>query len=486
MTNLYSENDWRREAQTFKPNSEQFRKESRRDLARLLHSASFRRLQGKTQLLPNADSDFFRNRLTHSIEVAQIAKSIAIRLNAEQSELSQTPIDLDLVEFAAFAHDLGHPPFGHIGEEALDECMAELGGFEGNAQTLRIISRLEKRDVRGGQPLGKSPIHPTVDGSDCRLGLNLTYRALASILKYDDCIPSCRAPTGTFKGYYYFDKDLISRIKQHVAPGVKSDFRLKTLECSIMDVADDIAYSTYDLEDTFKAGILSPLEILRLTQNEPLFDAVATKVNERLHKFRYREPGSVAFSRHDASRIVLEMFGDTFDLSEQLNELEALDPVIRASVIAAHSAQSSQMVAGNGYYRTHYTSLLVQSALNGVEFYHNSAHPMLSSVRLAEEQFCRVEVLKNLTFEVVIRSPQLKIIEFRGKKIVKDIFEGLATDEGKHLLPPDHRLIFDAVSDPAHKKRAICDFIAGMTDRYALEFYERLYGTSASTINQPL
>jgi dGTPase len=126
---------------------EPYRTPWRRDYARLIHSPSFRRLQGKTQVFPGHESDFYRNRLTHSLEVAQIAKSIAIRLNAvaEPFRPRGTKIEPDIVEFAGLAHDLGHPPFGHNGEEALDECMRDHGGFEGNAQSLRIVSRLEKK-----------------------------------------------------------------------------------------------------------------------------------------------------------------------------------------------------------------------------------------------------------------------------------------------------------------------------------------------------
>jgi len=102
-------------------------------------------LQGKTQLFPILESDFFRNRLTHSLEVAQIAKDIAIHLNNKHDELKNDPIDLDVVELAGMMHDLGHPPFGHTGEKALNECMKEHGGFEGNAQTIRIITKLEKK-----------------------------------------------------------------------------------------------------------------------------------------------------------------------------------------------------------------------------------------------------------------------------------------------------------------------------------------------------
>lgn len=121
---------------------ESYRTPYRRDYARIIHSASFRRLEHKTQLFPGGESDFFRNRLTHSLEVAQISKTIAFKLLNEHPEIDVNP---DVCEIAGLIHDLGHPPFGHTGEKALDECMKEFGGFEGNAQTIRIITRLERR-----------------------------------------------------------------------------------------------------------------------------------------------------------------------------------------------------------------------------------------------------------------------------------------------------------------------------------------------------
>jgi dGTPase len=144
---LYSAGDYARIAaiQNRDLEPESYRTEFRRDYARLIHCPSFRRLQGKVQLFPCHEGDFFRNRLTHSLEVAQIAKSIAIRLNETIPYFQTHKINTDLVEFAGLAHDLGHPPFGHNGEAELDQLMMDYGGFEGNAQTLRILSRLEKK-----------------------------------------------------------------------------------------------------------------------------------------------------------------------------------------------------------------------------------------------------------------------------------------------------------------------------------------------------
>lgn len=202
----------------------------KKDYARLLHAPSFRRLQGKTQLFPGIESDFFRNRLTHSLEVAQIACGIATSVNEKFADaLSGNEIDPDLVQFAAIAHDLGHPPFGHNGEKALDELMREYGGFEGNAQTLRILTAVERKLVRA-------------NGEDSsEFGLNLTFRALASVLKYDKPIEFQRPSSDELrKGYYQSEANLVQRVKQAVAPGYWGE-KFKTIECSIMDLADDVA-----------------------------------------------------------------------------------------------------------------------------------------------------------------------------------------------------------------------------------------------------
>lgn len=178
-----------------------YRSAYRRDYARVLHSASFRRLEHKTQLFPGNESDYFRNRLTHSLEVAQIAKSIALKIKAEFPEADVEP---DVCEIAGLLHDMGHPPFGHNGERALDRCMVHFGGFEGNAQTLRIVCRLEKKELNAPGPTDK-------DGHDIRVGLNLTARSIASILKYDKTIPVSREKNRSLvKGYYCRRRAILS------------------------------------------------------------------------------------------------------------------------------------------------------------------------------------------------------------------------------------------------------------------------------------
>ncbi len=187
------------------------------DRARIIHSAAFRRLQGKTQVFVSGSGDFFRTRLTHSLEAAQIGKGLALRLGAHP----------DLVETSCLAHDLGHPPFGHAGEAVLGDCMRQYGGFEGNAQNLRLICRLSTKFAD-------------------KDGLNLTRATLDSILKYKYAFePNLK------KFYYREDQSIVEWACE------SGSLTEKSFECQIMDWADEIAYSVHDLEDGMKAGLIT-------------------------------------------------------------------------------------------------------------------------------------------------------------------------------------------------------------------------------------
>jgi dGTPase len=353
------------------------------------------------------ESDFFRNRLTHSLEVAQIAKSIAIRLNAEHPFFQQHHIDTTLVEIAALAHDLGHPPFGHNGEEALDNCMKEYGGFEGNAQTLRILSRLEKK-----QKLDETTnFGVSAEGEDNRIGLNLTFRTLASMLKYDHPIKDTRGPGEPLeKGYYLSEKGVVQKIKQAVLGQGRSQKPFKTIECSIMDLADDIAYSTYDMEDILKAGFVNPVQIV--SSREDMLEAVAEKSKPKLGK---------DFSKEDVLRVLLSIFDDVF--GAEVHREAAAGSAAQLIEYVVERWRICEKFISNGYMRTEFTSQLVGEFVRGVSAELDEDIPALSTARIDEEKLKKVEVLKHFTYQNMIMSPRMKVAEYRGKEIVIEIFK---------------------------------------------------------------
>lgn len=471
---LYNEKDACRECETQEREStgpEPYRSPYRRDYARLIHCAAFRRLQGKTQVFPTDESDFFRNRLTHSLEVAQIAKSITLRLNHQNAYFQQRQIDLDIVEAASLAHDLGHPPFGHNGEMALDDCMRPHGGFEGNAQTFHILVRTEKKELLGD---AISPVSP--DGSDLRAGLNWSYRSLAAVIKYDAEIPLIRRENEPLKkGIYACDSEIFQRTKVAVCQKRASDGTFKTIETWIMDIADDIAYSTYDLEDTFKSGFLDPLAILGF--DPKIIERVAKKVSDTLR---------VDFTVVDVLNVLFEVFENmaTATVERGMSDAESDTPSGRL-IHAIETANASSRLAADGYLRTQFTADLVSEFLGGVEVAVDEDYPQMSKAFLNEETLKKVECLKHFTFESTIMAPRLRISENRGYDIVKKLFERLSAPKGYLLMPDDFRSLYESFCDEAKRKRVICDFIAGMTDRYAVEFYGRLFSENPQSIFKP-
>lgn len=241
------------------------------DYARVVHSGSFRRLQGKTQILNLGDSDFYRTRLTHSLEVAQIAGGLQRQLAKSYPDHEAVPHlpPLSLIQTSGFCHDLGHPPFGHGGEVALNYCMRSVGGFEGNGQTLRILSRLENFSHQHGADLTRRSLlailkYPVpfskVSNADIKPALDDRATSIRTLDR-----SSCKPP----KCFFDAERDVVDWILEPLlpddrtlfqeadpAPGKHAKARHKSFDCSIMDQSDDIAHGVHDLEDAVALGLV--------------------------------------------------------------------------------------------------------------------------------------------------------------------------------------------------------------------------------------
>ncbi len=381
-----------------------------RDRARVVHSASLRRLAAKTQVLgPQAD-DFVRNRLTHSLEVAQVARDIAHPLGCHP----------DLAETAALAHDLGHPPFGHNGEAVLDELAAGCGGFEGNAQTLRILTRLEAKSTA---PDGRS------------IGLNLTRATLDACTKY----PWRRAAPGTKFGVYDEDLPAFTWLREGV------DGTRRCLEAQVMDFADDVAYSVHDLEDGIVGGHIdlaivdSPEEMSAVwatVRDWYLRDADDAALVDALR--RLRSVGTWPDATYDGSR------GGLAVLKNLTSDL--------IGVFCGSVHQATRSAYGAAPLVRHRADLVVPEG---------TVH--------------EIAVLKGVAAHYVMRSPERARIMERQRELLAELHAALVESDGAAL---DATLRDDYVDagDDAARTRVVVDQVASLTDASAVAWHARLTG----------
>ena len=414
------------------------RNEWERDNARLIHSSAFRRLQSKTQVLGLGESDFYRTRLTHSMEVAQIGIGILKWLknkHKEQQEIQEALPQSALLNSICLAHDIGHPPFGHGGEVALNVCMREHGGFEGNGQTLRILAKLDKYTESHG--------------------MNPTLRMLLGVLKYPasysdtvrpeiyGAVPAqpwlCKAseqkPPKCFlndeKGVVDWvlsplnatERDEFTKASENGAKKHKKT-KYKGLDTSIMELADDISYSLHDLEDAIALGLVTRKD----------WDDYC---NAGEHK---------------------QLFTDCdMNPSEAGVELFSGASHIRKKCIGGfvHKLITSISVADAGLPGAT-TALLKWNAVM-------EPAPRKMMDRIAD-----------LVRDKVIKSPNVQQLEFKGQKLVMELFQALASDP-ERLLPLSTHDRYKQASNDQGKMRVICDFVSGMTDEYATRMYEKIY-----------
>ncbi|HZA95204.1 MAG TPA: deoxyguanosinetriphosphate triphosphohydrolase [Burkholderiaceae bacterium] len=341
-----------------------------RDRDRIIHSAAFRRLEYKTQVFVNHEGDLFRTRLTHSLEVAQIGRAVACNLRLNE----------DLVEAIALAHDLGHTPFGHAGQDALHECMKPHGGFEHNLQSLRVVDVIEER-------------YAAFDG------LNLTFETREGILKH--CSPKNARELGEV-GKRFLTKQQPS------------------LEAQIANLADEIAYSNHDIDDGLRSGLLQ----LSQLEEVPLFARHARSV-------RAEYPALVERRMiHETVRRMINTL--VVDLTEESRRRIAsvapddIDAVRAAPTLAAFSAATR----------------------------------------------AEADELKSFLHDHLYRHYRVMRMSTKARRIVTDLFNAFAGEP--RLLPTDHRKRAERDA-----QRAIADYVAGMTDRYAIKEHRRLFAIDA-------
>lgn len=524
MESFYDKNlDFIRVKGIEEPAFEQFRHPFARDFSRLIHCPSYRRLGGKMQAFPGAESDFFRNRLTHSNEVADVARIIAQKINNTDAVVKhwaqEDKLNLDLISFTGNAHDIGHPPFGHVGERVLDKCMEQFGRFEGNAQTLRILAKLEKKQTLADTPEsydlnGINRLNPR-NIKDERLGLNLTYRSILSILKYDSLL---EIPKESYheldKGYYSTEQHLLHGIKEKYSKHYSYSFSdgeiFRTIECDIMDLADDIAFTTYDLEDALKVRFINILDFFDAAKDS-ICEDILIKLHSKINKLNsIRVNGEKIYN----SELKFENFFGTGNVASQIMRLrirlynlfktfipniDDRDKTHMSEILADESRQSefvlrlatqvfhnAKSIMTNGYWRRVLTSSLVRHFIEATKFHLNTKAPIFSKVYLEADAFIDLEILKNFIFQTQVKSNRIQIVEYRARDILNKIFTTLSDRENKgyELLPQDYKQIYSDIED-TQRPRIICDFIAGMTDIYAVEFYGRLVSEDPQTIFKP-
>lgn len=419
------------EARQFAPadgwqHAEDRRSPFERDRDRIIHSGAFRRLAGKTQVFGVGDADFYRTRLTHSLECAQIGRSLGRRFFPDAPPLWEA------VESACLAHDLGHPPFGHNGEDELDEQLRPAGlGFEGNAQTLRVLLRLEVR----------SDEHP---------GLNLTRGTLASSVKY----PFARATgQGTTKKKYVYDEDF-ALVADWMLAGAPAPGAVP-FTCELMDLADDIAYSTHDVEDGVRARFITPLEL--------------------------RDPRVIGAVTEMASRSC-EVHGVAIDeaaVREVLGQVLArLDPD------TAYQSGAARKRVGR-----HLISSMVNEVGASPRAGADAGDPLWGRTLVVPDDVRRqCEVLKQLSRACVMQDARVTTIRHKGREIVRRLFvafrdNALTAGKGRYDLFPLHRraMLGGASSDEA-RIRMVADYVAGMTDSFATRLYARLFLPQIGTL----
>jgi dGTPase len=367
----------------------------RRDCDRIIHATAFRRLAHKTQVFVFHEGDHYRTRLTHTLEVAQIARSLARALG----------LDEDLAEALALAHDLGHPPFGHAGERALDRCLAADGGFDHNAQTLRVVTTLERR-------------YPAFDG------LNLCWETLEGLVKHNGPLTDRAGnPIGAYR-----ERGLPHAMRSHAETQDLELWSFASAEAQVAALADDIAYDAHDIDDGLRAELFSLDDLAAIASIREILTCVRRE-----------------FPKIDSGRLVHEL-------------VRRLITHMIEDVIAETGRR------------------LASLAPRSVEEVRHAAMPVgaFSPAMVAADR-----AIKDFLYPRMYRHPRVMGIMADAERVVSDLF-GRYAEHPEHL--PAERSHTIATEHGSDRLRGIADFIAGMTDRYALAEHARLFRSTPKLI----
>ena len=356
----------------FKEKKTSLRSDFQRDRDRIIHSTAFRRLKHKTQVFVNTTGDHFRTRITHSLEVAQIARTLCKFFNLNE----------DLCETLSLAHDLGHTPFGHAGEDALNECMKKFGGFDHNIQTIRIALFLENRyyDFKG---------------------LNLTLETIDGLLKHNGPIKKLKKYNSIIGKNYFTNKINFSSYP--------------SLEAQIASISDDIAYNSHDLEDGLKSNLFKLKDLEKI----PILKNIIFRHTKRKNNYSID-----LIIRQIIREIINEMVKDVIKTTK-------------------YNIKKYHLNNLNKVYRAHYPIVNFSKQMN--KFDKKIKH------FLRQKMYYNKKVKKNTN---------------QGKKIIKKLFSAMQKNPSKYINVSKY--------DKSNIARSICDFIAGMTDRYAINLYNKI------------
>ena len=355
------------------------RSEFERDRSRIIHSAAFRRLQGKTQVFGIGEGDFWRTRLTHSLEVAQIGKGLALRLGA----------DTDLVEAISLVHDIGHPPFGHAGEDELRRLMMEYGGFEANAQNIRIITKLERKSHKYD-------------------GLNLTRAVIDGQMKYKYGFAKDRR-----KFVYEDDLAIVKWASEQACAAVNGPYKKwQSFECEIMDWADKVAYAVHDLEDSIHTGYIDPA----VFRDEKLIIETAEQLSDQFKCTSIDVPAKcVAFTKQCI-----------------LQEHAGFRPLLPAASGAEQKADRKALTS----YLIHRYIRSAYRCERGDDMGTAVSRRYRYHVHIPTEFKVEVGLINQLIRNSVFEAPQIRTLEEKGKHIIRSIFlKFMWRDNARGLLP---------------------------------------------------